>query len=136
MARVLGLATATGVDDDDSGATYTTLLLTTTITPPPRRRVRVDNIALSDTLATHSAGIEDISDYEFTHYYDPGATNDTIMGTLFGTKNPVLFQITYADAGTETFEGIVMELTPLPIVHNQNLLRKVVIHRTGAITFA
>lgn len=136
MARVLGLATAAAVDDDDSGATYTTLALTTTITPPPRRRVRVDNVALSDTLATHAAGIEDVSDYEFTHYYDPGATNDTIMGTLFGTKNPVLFQITYADAGTETFEGIVMELQPLPIVHNQNLMRKVVIHRTGSITFA
>lgn len=136
MARVLGLATANAVDDDDSGATFTTLTLMTTITPPPRRRVRVDNVALSDTLATHSAGIEDISDYEFTHYYDPGATNDTIMGTLFGTKNPILFQITYADSGTETFEGIVMAIEPLPIVHNQNLMRKVTVHRTGSITFA
>jgi hypothetical protein len=136
MARVLGLGTANAVDDDDSGATYTTLSLCTTLTAPPRRRVRVDNVALSDTLATQAAGIEDVSDYEFTHYYDPGATNDTIMGTLFGTKNPILFQITYADAGTETFEGIVMELQPLPVVHNQNMMRKVVIHRTGSITFA
>jgi hypothetical protein len=136
MARVLGLGTLNKVDDDDSGATFTTLSLMVDITPPPRRRVRVDNTALEDTLSTDAAGIEDKSDYEFTHFYDPGATNDTIMGTLFGTKNPILFQITYADAGTETFEGIVMELIPQPIKHNENLMRKVVIHRTGSITFA
>jgi hypothetical protein len=30
----------------------------------------------------------------------------------------------------------VMELIPQPIKHNENLMRKVVIHRTGSITFA
>lgn len=136
MARVLGLGTLNKVDDDDSGSTYTTLSLMTTITPPPRRRVRVPNVALEDVLATEAAGIEDVSDYEFEHYYDPGATNDTIMVTLFASKNPVLFQITYADAGTETFEGIVMGIEPMPITTGENLRRKVTIHRTGAITHA
>lgn len=134
MARVLGLGTLNAVDDNDSGTIYTTLSLMVDITPPTRKRVRVDNVALEDTLATDSAGIEDKSDYEFTHYYDPGAVNDTLMVTLFGTKNPILFQVTYADAGTETFEGIVMELIPQPIKHNENLMRKVVVHRTGATT--
>jgi hypothetical protein len=136
MARVLGLGTLTKVDDDDSGATYTTLALDVDVTPPPRRRVRVDNTALDDTLSTDAAGIEDKSDYEFSHFYDPGATNDNIVVTLFGSKTAVLWQITYADAGTETFEGIVMEIIPQPIKHNENLMRKVVVHRTGAITFA
>lgn len=136
MARELGLGTLNKVDDDDSGTVFTTLSLMTTITAPPRKRVRVDNIALEDTLATQSAGIEDVSDYEFTHYYEPGGTNDTIMITLFASKNPVLFQITYALGDTETFEGIVMDIEPMPIVHNQNMMRKVTVHRTGAITFA
>lgn len=136
MARVLGLGTLNKVDDDDSGGVYTTLSLMTNILPPPRRRVRVDNTALEDTLATDAAGIEDKSDYEFEHYYDPGATNDTIVATLFAAKTAVLWQVTYADAGTETFEGIVMAIEPLPVVHNENLRRKVVVHRTGSITFA
>jgi len=136
MARVLGLGTLNKVDDDDSGTVFTTLSLMLDITPPPRKRVRVDNTALEDTLSTDSAGIEDKSDYEFTHYYDPGATNDTIVGTLFASKTAVLWQVTYADAGTETFEGIVMEIIPQPIKHNENLMRKVVVHRTGSITFA
>jgi hypothetical protein len=131
MARVLGLGTLNKVDDDDSGSGYTTLSLMTSITPPPRRRVRVPGTALEDTLATEGAGIEDVSDYEFTHWYDPGATNDTIVA-----KTAVLWQITYADAGTETFEGIVMAIEPQPVVSDQYLSRKVVVHRTGAITFA
>lgn len=136
MARVLGLGTLNKVDDDDSGSTYTTLSLMVNITPPPRRRVRVPGVALEDTLATDEAGIEDVSDYEFTHYYDPGATNDVIVTTLFAAKTKVLWQITYADSGTETFEGLVMEVQPMPISHNEHLMRRVVVHRTGAITFA
>lgn len=136
MARVLGLGTLNKVDDDDSGSAFTTLVLMTDITPPPRRRVRVTNTALEDTLATESAGIEDISDYEFTHFYDPGATNDTIVKTLFEAKTACLWQIVYADAGTETFEGIVMNIEPGGIKHNEMLSRKVTVHRTGAITFA
>lgn len=136
MARVLGLGTLNKVDDDDSGSGYTTLSLMVDITPPPRKRVRVDDTALEDTLATDSMGIEDKSDYEFTHYYDPGATNDTIVTTLFGTKDQVLWQVTYSDTGTETFEGVVAEVIPQPIKHNEHLMRKVVVHRKTASTFA
>lgn len=136
MARVLGLGTLVKVDDDDSGSGYTTLVLMTDVTPPSRRRVRVDNTALEDTLSTDAAGIEDKSDFEFTHFYDPGATNDTIVHTLFAAKTECLWQVVYADAGTETFNGIVMEIVPQPIKHNENLTRKVVVHRTGASTFA
>lgn len=136
MARVLGLGTLNAVDDNDSGSVFTSLTLMVGVTPPPRKRVRVDNTALEDTLSTDSMGIEDKSDYEFEHYYDPGATNDTIVVTLFAAKTAVLWQVTYADAGTETFEGIVAEIIPQPIKHNENLMRKVVVHRTGAITHA
>lgn len=136
MSRVLGLGTIVKVDDDDSGSGYTTLSLMVSVTRPGRKRVRVDNIALEDTLATDAAGIEDKSDYEFEHYDDPGETNSQILTTLFANKTPVLWQILYADSGTETFEGIVMELSPQPIKHNENLMRKVTVHRTGSITFA
>lgn len=136
MARVLGLGTAVGVDDNDSGSVYTAILITTTVTPPPRRRVRVPGAALSDTLMVDGAGMEETSDFVYTHYYDPVATNDTILKTLFDAKTAVLYQITYADAGTETFEGVVMGIEPQPIVHDQYLTRTITIHRTGDITFA
>jgi hypothetical protein len=136
MARVLGLGTLVKVDDDDSGATYTTLVLMTDVTPPPRRRVRVDATALEDTLATDGAGIEDKSDFKFLHFYDPGATNDTIVATLFAAKTQVLWQILYADSGTETFEGIVMEISPQTITGDKYLMREVTVHRVTASTFA
>lgn len=136
MAEVLGLATVNAVDDNDSGSVFTTLSVMTTITPPPRTRERVPNTALESTLEVFAAGIEAASDYEFTHFYDPGATNDTIMKTLFDAKTAVLYQITYADAGTETFEGIVMGMEPQPIVRGERLSRKITVHRTGSITFA
>jgi hypothetical protein len=58
------------------------------------------------------------------------------MTTLFASKNPVLWQIAYADAGTETFEGIVMEIVPQAVTGDRYLMREITVHRTGAITFA
>ena len=136
MARVLGLGTLVKVDDDDSGATYTTLVLMTDVTPPPRTRVRIDQTALEDTLSIDGAGIEDKSDFKFVHFYDPGATNDTIVETLFAAKTEVLWQIVYADAGTATFNGVVMEIVPQSITSDKYVMREVTVHRTGAITYA
>ena len=135
MARTLGLGTVLAVDDDDSGSTFTTITLIVSATPPPRRRVRIPGTALSDTLATESAGIEDVSDYTFTHYYEPNETNGNLMTTLFGSKTPVLWQITYASSDVEQFEGIVMAVEPQQVVSDQLLTRQITIHRTGAITY-
>lgn len=135
MARTLGLGTAFGVDDDDSGTVFTTINLVVNATPPPRRRVRVPGTALSDTLATEGAGIEDTSDYTFTHFYEPNETNGNLFTTLFAAKTAVLFNITYASADIEAFEGIVMEVGPQQIVSDQYLTRQITIHRTGAISY-
>jgi hypothetical protein len=135
MARTLGLGTVLAVDDDDSGTVFTTISLAVSATPPPRRRVRIPGTALADTLATEEAGIEDVSDYVFTHYYEPNETNGNLMTTLFAAKTKVLWQITYASADIEAFEGIVMAIEPQQIVTDQLLTRQITIHRTGAISY-
>jgi hypothetical protein len=135
MARTLGLGTVLAVDDDDSGTVFTTINLAVSATPPPRRRVRIPGTALADTLATEEAGIEDVSDYVFTHYYEPNETNGNLMTTLFAAKTKVLWQITYASSDVEAFEGLVMAIEPQQIVTDQLLTRQITIHRTGAISY-
>jgi hypothetical protein len=135
MARTLGLGTVLAVDDDDSGTVFTTISLAVSATPPPRRRVRIPGTALADTLATEEAGIEDVSDYVFTHYYEPNETNGNLMTTLFAAKTKVLWQITYASSDIEAFEGLVMAIEPQQIVTDQLLTRQITIHRTGAISY-
>lgn len=136
MARTLGLGTAFAVDDDDSGATFTTISLVVSATPPPRRRVRIPGTALSDTLATEEMGIEDVSDYVFTHFYEPNETNGNLFTTLFGSKAQVIFVITYASTDVEQFEGVVSAVEPQQIVSDQLLTRQVTIHRKGAISYS
>jgi hypothetical protein len=135
MARYLGLGTVLAVDDDDSGATFTTISLAVSATPPPRTRVRVDGTALADTLATDEMGIEDKSDYTFDHFYEPNETNGNLMTTLFAAKSQVLWQITYASADVEAFDGQIVAIEPQQIVKDQLLMRRVTIHRKGAISY-
>lgn len=135
MARTLGLGTLLAVDDDDSGTVFTTVSLVTNLTPPPRKRVRIPGTALADTLATEEAGIEDISDFTYTHFHEPNETNATLMDTLFGAKTQVKFVITYASADIETFEGVVMALEPQQVVSDQLVTRTVTIHRKTASTW-
>lgn len=135
MARTLGLATAIAMDDDDSGSTYTTVTLVTTATPPARKRVRVSGVALSDTLESDDMGIEAKSDVTFTVMYEPNDTQHAAFNTLFGAKTQILWKITYASADIETFEGIVSDIEPQPIQHDQYLTMQVTIHRKTASTW-
>lgn len=136
MARVQGLGSVFKVDDDDSGGAYTTITLLLDFQRPSRVRERVENTALEDTLATEAAGIEIAGDVTFMYYSDPGSTQDTIFRTLFGSKNQILWQMLYADSGTETFEGIVMACEPQPIARNEHLKERITIARQTASTFA
>lgn len=136
MARVLGLGSVFKVDDDDSGSGYTTITLLLDFQRPSRVRERVENAALEDTLATEGAGIEIAGDVSFVYFSDPGSTQDTIFRTLFGSKTSVLWQMLYADAGTETFEGIVMACEPLPLARGEYMKEKITIARQTASTFA
>jgi hypothetical protein len=135
MARYIGLGTAFGVDDDDSGGTFTTISLVVSATPPARRRVLIDGTALSDTLRSYEAGIEDFSEYVYDHYYEPNETNGNLMTTLFANKTKVLFNITYTSSDIEAFEGFVSAVEPQQIVHDQLYMRRVTIQRTGAISY-
>lgn len=136
MARVACLGSVFKVDDDDSGSAYTTITLLVDFQRPSRVRERIETAALEDTLAIEGAGIEIAGDVTFVFYSDPGSTQDTIFRTLFASKTSVLWQMLYADAGTETFEGIVMGCEPLPSARNEYWKEKITLARQTASTFA
>lgn len=101
-------------------------------TPPARKRVNIDGSVLADTLATYEPGIEDFSEYMFTHLWEPGDTMHEGIDTLFGSKAAVPFTIIYNDTGAtvETFTGKVSDLEPQPITKDGLLARKVTVQRT------
>lgn len=127
----LGLGTITTCN-----AVQVTLI--TDLNPPAKKRVNIDGSTLSDELATYEPGIEDFSEYVFTHLWEPGDTMHEGIDTLFGSKAQVAFTIAYADTGTttETFNGKVSDLEPQPITKDGLLSRKVTVQRTGAISRA
>lgn len=136
MALLLGLGTILKVDDDDSGSVYTTVVKLFEITPPSRVRERVDGTALEDTLVVEAAGIELAGDVTFTIYGDYGGTQDTLLNTLFANKTQCLWQILYADAGTETFEAICMAIEPQQSERAGFWKKKVTLARQTISTFA
>lgn len=134
-SRYIGLGTVFNVDEDDSGSTFTAITLVITGTPPPRTRELIDGTALSDTLATYEAGIEQHSQYVFTQFWEPEDTVHASLDTLFGAKTQVIFTINYTTGNTtDSFEGFVSGLEPQPIVHNGIYQRQVTIQRKTAIT--
>jgi hypothetical protein len=136
MARTLGLGTLVKMDDDDSGSTFTTLTLVTNATPPARKRIRVPGMALSDTLETDDMGAEAKSDVVVTIMHEPNDTQHATFNTLFSAKTQIIWNITYASTDIETFEGIVSDIEPQTIQHDQFLLMNVTIHRKTASTWS
>lgn len=136
MARTLGLATVLKMDDDDSGSVFTTITLVVTATPPARKRIRVSGVALSDTLETDEMGIEAKSDYTFTTFREPNDTQSAMFNTLFTNKTQIIWNITYASGDIETFEGVVSDIDPGQVVHDQFLTEQITIHRKTASTWS
>jgi hypothetical protein len=127
-AKNLGLGTVLTVNS-------VTLTLGIDATPPAKKRALIDGSTLSDSLATYEAGIEEHSEYMFTHFWEPGDTMHEGIDTLFGSKAEVAITLDYTDSGTttETFNGIVSDLEPQTIQKDNLLMRKVTIQRTGSI---
>lgn len=124
--------------DVAGGSSYTTITLAMDATPPARKRVRVDQTALSDTLATRLPGIEDHSEYIYNQYWHPTDTQHESVDTLFGSGAIASWKITYP-FGTpvlDTFSGWVSDLEPAALQTNGMIMRKVTIQRTSAITRA
>lgn len=136
MARTLGLGTVLKMDDDDSGSVFTTITLVVTATPPARKRVRVSGVALADTLETDDMGIEAKSDYTFTTFREPNDTQSAMFNTLFTNKTQIIWNVTYASGDIETFEGIVSDIEPGQVVHDQFVTEQITIHRKTASTWS
>lgn len=133
-AKWIGLGTVFKVDENDDAANHTAITLVMSGTPPPRTRVRIPAVALSDTLATDELGIEGVSDFVFTQFWEPGDTQHESIDTLFGSKAEVEWQIVYTSGETDEWNGKVVDIVPQAIVHDGVYQRQVTVHRTGAIT--
>lgn len=136
MARTLGLGAVVKMDEDDNGSVFTSVTLVTTATPPKRKRIRVSGIALSDTLESDDMGIEAKDDVTMTIMYEPHDTQHAAFDTMYNAKTQLIWNITYASADVETFEGILSDIEPGPIVHDQYLTMNIIIHRKTASSWA
>lgn len=136
MARVIGLGTTVGVDDNDNGSVFTAFSTVISVQRPSWVRERVENTALEDVLATEAAGIEIAGDSTVEFYSDPGSTQDNLLRTLFANRTQCLWQFVYSDAGTETFDAILVGYEPMPIVRNEHQKARITLARQGASTFA
>lgn len=127
-AKNLGLGTVLTINSVE-------LTLGIDATPPAKKRALIDGSTLTDTLATYEPGIEEHSEYMFTHFWEPGDTMHEGIDTLFNNKTEVAITLAYADSGTttETFNGIVSDLEPQTIQKDNLLMRKVTVQRTGSI---
>lgn len=136
-SKQIALGTVVAVDTA-GGTTYVTVTLVIDATPPMRKRVRIDQTALSDTLATFAGGIEDHSEFVFNQYWQPGDTQHESIDTSFGTGSatPCHWKLTYpfGTPKNQDFLGWVSDLEPATLQTNGMFMRKVTVQRTGAIT--
>ena len=122
--------------DTAGGSSYTTITLAIDATPPNRTWVKVDQTALSDTLATFAPGIEDHSEWMFNQYWHPNDTMHASLDTVAAAKTDCAWKITYPFSSpmSDTFSGWISELSPAVLQTNGMIMRKVTAQRTTAIT--
>lgn len=131
------IALGSVVSTETSSETFTPIGLTREITPPPRIRQGVDGVVLGDELETDLPGIEERSEFTFTHLWDPNHANHNIVDTLFASKEVQAWRITYPGATPPiaTFPGRVMAITPQSMDPSSAIAREVTIQRTGPIVW-
>jgi hypothetical protein len=124
--------------DVAGGSSFTTITLAMDATPPARKRVKVDQTALSDTLATFAPGIEDHSEYKFNQYWHPTDSQHASLDTIFGTGIEAAWKITYPFSTPilDTFNGWVSDLEPATLQTSGMIMRGVAVQRTTALTRA
>ena len=134
--RVLGYGSIVKVDDDDSGSVFTTLTGTTAITPPDKEWFKVDGSTLDDVFEVQRGGTQKSTEFVFAQVWIVKSTNHEIPDTLFGTKNPVLWQVIYPQGTTVTdqFEGWVSKITAAVKGPNEYWTREITVTTTTAIT--
>ena len=127
--RQIGLGTVVSANGDD-------VTLMVDVTPPARKRVRVDQTAIDEDLATYAPGIEDHSEFSFTQYWHPTDTDHAAIDTLFANKTEATFTIVYPFTleVTDSFTGAVSALEPESITRDGMITRRVTIQRLGDIT--
>lgn len=134
--RVLGYGSVVSVDDNDSGSVFTVLTGCTSITPPDKEWNKVDGSTLDDAFDVLRGGTQKASDFVFAQVWIVKSANHEIPDTLFGTKNPVLWNVVYPQGTvvTDSFEGWVSKITAGVKGPNEYWTREITVTSTTLIT--
>jgi hypothetical protein len=134
--RVLGYGSVVSVDDNDSGSVFTVLSGCTSITPPDKEWFKVDGSTLDDAFEVIRGGTQKATEFVFAQVWIVKSTNHEIIDTLFGTKNPVLWNVVYPQgtAVTDSFEGYVSKVTAAVKGPNEYWMREITVQATSLIT--
>jgi hypothetical protein len=120
--------------DSTGSTTWVAIGLTDSVTPPTRKRARVEGVALADTLETYSPGIEEYSEFTFTHFWEPSDSGHVALVTAFDGKNDANWKVEYPDAATQIFKGFISDLGPEVVESKKTMRQQVTVQRTSAIT--
>lgn len=120
---------------DSTGATtWVAIGLTDSLTPPTRKRARVEGTTLADTLEVYSPGIEEFSEFTFTHFWEPSDAGHIALVTAFDAKSIANWKATYPDAAAQIFLGFISDLGPEVVESKKTMRQQVTVQRTSAIT--
>jgi hypothetical protein len=119
--------------DAAGSTTWATIGLIESATPPTRKRARIEGTALEDTLEVYAPGIEEYSEFTFTHFWHPSESAHEALVTSFDAKGIANWKITYPDASTDIFLGFISDLGPESIESKKTMRQQVTVQRTGAI---
>lgn len=130
------------VNASGDGTTMLTVGLCTAATPPAQERALIDLTAMEDTVAVAASGIEQLSEFSFTHLHDPADSTDDALDALYASGDSVKWQLVYATktavattkTWTKDFTGVLFAITPEAVDANSGTKRTCKVSRTGAIT--
>lgn len=120
--------------DSTGSTTWVAIGLVDSATPPGRKRARIEALTLGDTLETTSPGIEEQSEFTFTHFWEPSDTGHIALTTAFGAKSIANWKIAFPDAAAQIFLGYISDLGPETIESKKTMRQTVTVQRTSAIT--
>lgn len=135
ISRVVASGSVVKVDHDND-TVYTTVGCVQNATPPGRVRAMGDSTCFEDTLEQMEVGIEEASEFAFTVIWEPGESTWNMLDALFTAKTTRNWQFVtvHATPRTQTFSGVVKQLSPAQADSKTVYTAQCVVQRKGAIT--
>lgn len=94
--------------------TFTTLGDLVDFTPATKTRETKDatHHGVANRVRKFIGGLRDLGEASFTLHYKPGGTAATALNTDYMSDEPVHYQVTFPGNTSESFYGLITELSP------------------------